>query len=296
MSPTPTSDETVRILLIEEYNALALAIELALRKFSPRCEIMRYGNVAEAWEGAQRRPPQLVVLDHDPPSTGAISFFQDLRELAPDARLLLIASTSRRGQITDLGCVGALRLVEKPFDLQQLGEAVRSQLEPNSAKRLHDFAVSDCIALACLAAASVRLEISSHGKRAGEIDLVRGQITHAETESEKGETALVELLRWSKPLCHESYSPSAVARSIKGDWIEVLTRVSKQVMPAGANPPMERSAPRIRPSAENQPELAALPLDPAQCREQPMPSEEQSYSSVRSENGSACVAAVAPRE
>ena len=94
----PASAKTAEhsILLIEEYDALAVAIESALKKFAPRHRVHVARSLAEARVLALAHGPGLIILDFDPPHPGALAFFEQMRTALPETRVLLIAARTPR--------------------------------------------------------------------------------------------------------------------------------------------------------------------------------------------------------
>jgi DNA-binding NtrC family response regulator len=89
-SPVKTAERNV--LLIEEYDALSVAIQSALTKFAPHHRFHAVRSLAEARQAALERKPELIILDFDPPHPGAIAFFGEMRGVLPETRVLLIAA------------------------------------------------------------------------------------------------------------------------------------------------------------------------------------------------------------
>src|SRR5438477_3036615 len=79
------------VLLVEEYDALAVAISSALRKFAPGHAVHIARSLKEAKALAEEINPSLLVIDFDPPFSGLSSFLQKLQTTQPDARVLIVA-------------------------------------------------------------------------------------------------------------------------------------------------------------------------------------------------------------
>ena len=80
------------ILLVEEYNALAVAISSALRKFAPLHRVEVAHSFAEAETLAAQMRPELFVVDVDPPPFGEVAFLNKIKAEYPDSRALVIAA------------------------------------------------------------------------------------------------------------------------------------------------------------------------------------------------------------
>src|SRR5205085_12510681 len=139
----------------EEYDALAVAIESALNKFAPQHRVQVVRSLPEARSLAPAQKPELIILDFDPPHPGAIAFFEQMRSVLPETRVLLIAAGTPRQFWAERGSAGALQFLEKPFELVDFGAAVQALLGPwrdtgTSRGTVRDFGLVDGIALGCL--------------------------------------------------------------------------------------------------------------------------------------------------
>jgi Sulfatase-modifying factor enzyme 1/Domain of unknown function (DUF4388) len=95
--------------------------------------------------------------------------------------------------------------------------------------KLHNFPLLDIIQMACVARRDGRLRVRRH-RETGEIVLQAGRIIHAATMAKSGESALLEVLCWSKgnfefvPMAPNQVSP----RTIAGGWEQVLMDAVRQ--------------------------------------------------------------------
>src|SRR4029077_12977412 len=102
-------------------DALAAAITSALRKFAPRHRTRVVESLSEAEDVAAETPPQLFIIDFDPPLPHAIEFLSRIRTAHPDARVLVIASGTSAEFASARYGPNAIQFVEKPFDLPDFG-------------------------------------------------------------------------------------------------------------------------------------------------------------------------------
>lgn len=232
-SPTGTTPPA-SVLLLEEYDALAAAIGSALKKFAPGHPVSFARSLAEAEAIAGKTPPALFVVDVDPPSPGLTDFLEQLRSTNPDARVLVIGAAIPKAIADERGSFGALQFIEKPFELADFGAAVQALLGPwreaesGSRGTLRALALSDLVLLQCAAGTSAILEVKAGRRRYGEIHVLNGQISHAETDKLVGIEALEEILTWSESRLTEGKKRPSSNRTIRGAWetalLEILQR------------------------------------------------------------------------
>jgi len=244
-SPVKTAERNV--LLIEEYDALSVAIQSALTKFAPHHRFHAVRSLAEARRAALEQKPELIILDFDPPYPGAIAFFGEMRGVLPETRLLLIAAGVTPELTAERGANGALQFLEKPFELVEFGAAVQALLGPwmetgMSRGTLRDLALDDVALLALSSPRNVVIEVRAAQGRTGELHVRNSQITHARTTDAEGKRAFVEMLTWSNPHFIENIASESAPRTIHHPWgatlIEGLHEAKKlkHARPAPAEP------------------------------------------------------------
>jgi len=235
--PTSAFESLPRgILLVEEYNALRVAIASALHKFAPLHGVQVAHNFAEAETAAATMRPELFVLDLDPPPSGEIEFFNKLKVHYPEARVLVIATGTSRELRAERGTAGAIQFIEKPFDLAEFGAAVQALLGPwallpMSVLRgtLRDLHVIDIVQLKCLAGSTTIVRIEAAGNESGEIHFQQGQICHAATGTMIGVAALEEIVGWPGARMSETELTADSPRTINAPWQMVLLQVVRKL-------------------------------------------------------------------
>jgi DNA-binding response OmpR family regulator len=230
-SPATTAQHSV--LLIEEYDALSVAIQSALTKFAPHHRVHAVRSLAEARLAALEQKPELIILDFDPPHFGAIAFFGEVRDVLPETRVLVIAAGITPDLIAERGANGALQFLEKPFELVEFGAAVQALLGPwmetgMSRGTLRDLALDDVAVLALSTPRNVVIEVRAGEGRTGDLHLGNRQITHARTTEADGKRALAEMLAWSDPHFIENIATESAPRTIHDPWAATLTEALRE--------------------------------------------------------------------
>ena len=180
--------------------------------------------------------PELFVLDLDPPPSGEIEFFNELKAHYPEARVLVIATGTSRELRTERGTAGAIQFIEKPFDLAEFGAAVQALLGPWSVLpmsglrgTLRDLHVVDIVQLKCLAGSTAIVRIEAAGDESGEIHFQQGQICHAATGTIIGVAALEKIAGWPGARLSETELPVDAPRTIDAPWQMVLLQVVRKL-------------------------------------------------------------------
>ncbi len=230
-SSLPSSAGTTppSVLLLEEYDALAVAIGSALKKFAPGHAVSVAHSLAHAETIAESARPALFIVDVDPPWPGLTDFFEKWQRTAPEARVLIIGAPIPKEIADKRGSFGALQFIEKPFELADFGAAVQALLGPwresesaSSRGTLRVFSLLDVVLLHCASGASLILEVEAEQRRYGEIHILNGQISHAEAEKIVGVDAIKEILTWPEPRLREGKRGPSKTRTIHGPWADLF--------------------------------------------------------------------------
>lgn len=246
------------VLLLEGYDALAVAIGSALKKFAPGHPVSFARSLAEAEAIASKTRPALFVVDVDPPWPGLTDFLEDLRRTNPDGRVLIIGAAIPKEIADERGSFGALQFIEKPFELADFGAAIQALLgpwrEPESASprgSLRALGLLDIVLLHCASGASAVVEVEGERRLYGEINILDGQISHAETGKLVGVEALEEMLTWFEPRLREGKKGPSPNRTLHRPWANIfleLIRQTKTAQPVETFP--TEGTPRAEPDSK----------------------------------------------
>jgi len=222
-----------KVLLIEEYDALAVAIESALTKFAPQHQFHNVPSFAEARQFALEHTPELIILDFDPPLPGAIAFFDEMKGVLPETRVLALVADVAPILIAERGAKGALQFLKKPFELVEFGAAVQALLGPwmetgTSRGTLRDLALDDVTILALSTARNIFIEVRARENRTGELHLRNNQIIHAQAGDADGKRAIAEMLAWTDPRFIENIDSESRPRTIDDSWATTLVEALRE--------------------------------------------------------------------
>jgi len=263
VSQSPGTTSQGSILLIEEYDALAAAINSALRKFAPQHQVHVARSLNEAKTLGKEISPDLFIVDFDPAFSGLSAFLQKMEKAHPEARVLILAGKLPPEIEMTAHSVGALQFVEKPFDVPDFGAAVQALLGPwtepetaTSRGTLQDVGLADLLLAQCAGGRSVALETKNDTGKMGEIYLRQGLPIHAETGRKSGNEALAEMLRWTDVDVRERERPKHGRHTIDDDWTEILLKALPRMKARQVRPP--KIAPAAKPRAKTGKKLVVV--------------------------------------
>ncbi|MEP6821280.1 MAG: response regulator [Chthoniobacterales bacterium] len=239
MPPSPPSSSGIKgsVLLVEGYGALAAAIRAALKKFAPLYVVSRARSLSAALTAARGKPPALLILDFDPPFPGILDFFSLLREIAPAARVMVIAANLPRQILGDERLPTVFSFVEKPFQLAEFGTAITDLLstsdpanESSARTALEAMSLVDLIPILGIESITGTVGVTAaEGALVGELVFDRGSIPIAAASGLQGIDALREMLRWPAPEFDFTEGGSDAPRQIEGKWPRILETVVRSI-------------------------------------------------------------------
>ena len=233
MPSSSTKTAKRNVLLIEEYDALSIAIESAMTKFAPQHQFHAVPSLAEARRFALEHKPELIILDFDPPLPGAIAFFGEMKGVLPETRVLTLVASAPPDLIAERGANGALQFLKKPFELVEFGAAVQALLGPwmetgTPRGTLRDLALDDVTVLALSAPRNIFIEVWAGENRTGKLHLRNNQIIHARAGDTDGKRAIAEMLAWTDPRFIENIDSESVPRTIHDSWATTLIEALRE--------------------------------------------------------------------
>ena len=121
------------ILLVDDEQAVLKVATEILHKL--RFNVLAAENGSEALRlyRKKRKEIVLVILDIVMPGMGGSEVFQELRNLAPEVKVLLCSGYSIQGEADRLIGIGASGFIQKPFSLRSLEQSIADTLQPGGS-------------------------------------------------------------------------------------------------------------------------------------------------------------------
>lgn len=118
-------DHPVRVLLVEDHGMVAEAIGMAFDALDDMSVVATARSLAGALAEAARHRPDVVVLDRRLPDGDGIAAMPQLRQAAPEARVLVLTGEATPAVATRVAEAGGAGLMLKSSRLNDLAAAVR---------------------------------------------------------------------------------------------------------------------------------------------------------------------------
>jgi len=101
----------VRILIVDDHLVVRAGLHMLIENHPGMTVVAMASNRAEALELAARASPTLILLDLDLGGDNSLTFLNELREMAPDARVLVLTGlrdTDAHRRALQLGAMGVV--------------------------------------------------------------------------------------------------------------------------------------------------------------------------------------------
>lgn len=215
-----------QLLIVDAEEDLLWALSKNLFKDRKDIKIRTASSGEDALE--QIRAQRVDLLVTDTRVTGELDGFNLIlraKELVPRARLVVMTAFST-GSDGFAPSMGVAHFINKPFDTSELSELLLDLLEEGERFRglLSDLSLADILALLCLCRRTVLLHLNHRGRR-GRIEVVDGQLQHAEFDNRaRGAEAVWTMLglRQGDIFMQGDFAQSS--RSIELPWQQLLER------------------------------------------------------------------------
>ena len=114
----------MRILIVDDEPAVAALLAEALREGGHVCAVA--GSGAEGLAAIQAQVPEAVFLDLVMPGLSGIDVLAKIREHHPELPIVVVTGRAEAPDLDQVRRLGVTDIVEKPWALRHLGEALES--------------------------------------------------------------------------------------------------------------------------------------------------------------------------
>jgi two-component system response regulator (stage 0 sporulation protein F) len=124
--------EKRKLLIVDDQNGIrALLVEVFS---SEGYKTFQASNGKLALEIVRKESPDLVLLDMKIPGMDGLDILKHIKKIDPDIKVIMMTAYGELDMIKEATDLGALMHFTKPFDIDELRQAVNDQLRANSPK------------------------------------------------------------------------------------------------------------------------------------------------------------------
>lgn len=120
------SNEVVKVVIIEDYKLTRVGLRSTLNEFENINVVGEAEDATEGLEVIKREKPQVVLMDLGLPEMNGIEATQKLKELAPEAKIIVLTSHDREEEVLAALGSGASAYCLKDIDPYTLSSVIRN--------------------------------------------------------------------------------------------------------------------------------------------------------------------------
>jgi len=139
---TETDVEILRVMIVDDHALFRRGIQMVLEQ-EPDLEVIgEAADGAEAIEKAQELMPDVVLMDVRMPRRTGIEATQEIKELLPHAKILMLTISDEEADLYDAIKAGASGYLMKEISIEEVADAIRSvwagqsRISPSMASKL----------------------------------------------------------------------------------------------------------------------------------------------------------------
>jgi DNA-binding response OmpR family regulator len=241
LRPVPSSAISYRVLLLEGDRTYETLLTEAVRAEIPDAEITRAAGALGAFALTELYSFDLLLIDAVLEPEIEDQLVVEFRNQNPKAEVIICCQDAEaRGSILSDESAAFLHFLTAPANPLELIESVRrcrdraslpvTKLDPDDEGYfvvvLSRHTPVEVVQFKCLSGATTALDFSRRDGPGGRVWFARGEIIHAETETMRGEEALIEIINWPGGSIVEVSVPPPGEQSIRECWTSLLMRAA----------------------------------------------------------------------
>lgn len=117
-----------RVLIVDDTTPARVLLKHTFNQLLPNCYAVVSPNGAEALDELQQQSFDLILTDYDMPDMDGLELAKKVRQIVPDARILLMSGSDFRQFCDDVERMNIDGYIKKPFNIAQLFKSVEHAL------------------------------------------------------------------------------------------------------------------------------------------------------------------------
>lgn len=217
-----------KVLIVDDEEPIVLGLFRVLYQDNARFDVLAAKTAEIAQQILSENEIDVMVTDVRLPGMSGLDLLVWASSESSSTRVIVMTAFDTSGLQERALRFGCIKLVQKPFDLHEMRDAILSALEGGSfAGSLSDLAPADVIQMLCLGQKTTALRVGD-GEDFGLVHIERGQIVHAVWNDLVGEQAVYRVLQATKGLFSTLPLPADRPATIQRDWQHLLIEGMRQ--------------------------------------------------------------------
>jgi CheY-like chemotaxis protein len=212
------------VLVVDDEKTLLMIMTGRFEDYKDRFNVFTAGNGKEAVKVLESEEIDLVVTDLKMPEMDGIELIAYMSNKFPSVPTIAVSAYCTPEIQNKLKGLGALRVMDKPVNLDLLAESVLSGLEQSSqGGSLNCVSLSSFLQIIEMEEKSCRIDVHANGQQRGSFFLISGELHDAACGELTGEAAAHEMIGWEKThLYIKDLPPKKLKRRIEKGLMSVV--------------------------------------------------------------------------
>lgn len=205
-----------KVLIVDDSQELLKPIEMGLQKYQSEFEVLTAGNGEEAVEILKKTPIATLVTDLYMPKMDGLELLAYMTRKHPRVPCIVMTAFGSPEVQRILDQRGVFHYLEKPLDLEVLGNTIRDALSQfEQGKSLDGLSIAGFLQLIEMEQKSCVLEAYSTKREMGRFYFVKGELYNAEFGELSADKAAVAMIGWANATLRvKSLPPGDIERKI----------------------------------------------------------------------------------
>ena len=188
------------VLVVDDEKTLRMIIVGRLEDFKDRLSVFTASNGKEAIKVLASNEIDLVITDLNMPDMDGIELIAYMNGKFPSVPTIVVSAYCTPEIQKKLKGFGALRVMDKPVNLDQLTHAVMEGLQQaHKGGSLNCVSLSSFLQIIEMEEKSCQIDVHANGQQRGNFVIVQGVLHDAVCGKLKGEAAAHEMISWDGP-------------------------------------------------------------------------------------------------
>jgi DNA-binding response OmpR family regulator len=212
-----------KVLVVDDDADIALLIHRILYQDNDRFDVLLAKSVEIALQILADVPVEVIVTDVQLSGRSGMDLLSWAALERPDIRVIIMTAFDVKDIKDRAHASGCLRLMAKPFDVEEMRSAVHQALDRRDsfAGTLSELSCLDIVQMLCLAKRTTAIRFSE-STSSGAVYIDQGEIVHAVWHDRVGEEALFGMMAVAQGVFHTGPFPVDIERTITGSWQYLL--------------------------------------------------------------------------
>jgi DNA-binding response OmpR family regulator len=219
-----------KVLVVDDEDDIAFLIHHVLHQYNDRFDVLLAKSVEIALEILAETPVEVIITDVQLPDRSGMDLLSWAAIERPDTRVIIMTAFDVDRIKARAHAFGCLRLLRKPFDVQEMRNTVLQALDRRDGfgGTLSELSCVDVLQMLCIARKTTAVRFSEDTS-SGAVYIDQGEIVHAVWNDLSGEEAFYGMMAVARGVFHTAPFPVDVERTLSGQWQYLLMEGTRRL-------------------------------------------------------------------